>query len=218
MLCARCQYILRSSVYPFVPIAVTRFAIGHVPYFLALRKQMRQGTITPMATMAEYAVFIFWMLSAAAVMARIEKRHVTDYGIPLRARSAMLFAQGTLFGLVQVAIAILIIYKLGGFSFGTLALGGWTGVRYACEWALAFTLVGFAEEFLFRGYPLYTLAKGIGFWPAAILLGIIFGATHLFNPGENWAGAIDIVVFALVASFMLLRIELVVPDWVPCCG
>ena len=42
-----------------------------------------------------------------------------------------------------------------------------------------FFLVGLFEEFLLRGYSLFTLARGIGFWPAALVLSGAFGLIHL---------------------------------------
>jgi hypothetical protein len=66
-------------------------------------------------------------------------------------------------------------------------------------------LVGIFEEFLFRGYAQSTLASGIGFWPAAILLSGAFGALHLPNPGEGWVGALSVMLFGLFACFTLRR-------------
>src|SRR3989454_9403709 len=66
-------------------------------------------------------------------------------------------------------------------------------------------LVGLSEEFLFRGYPQYTLARGMGFWPAAVCLSLVFGAAHLGNPGEGAAGAANVVVTGLVFALALRR-------------
>ncbi len=78
-------------------------------------------------------------------------------------------------------------------------------MRFAAAWAVAFLLVGVTEEFLFRGYSLYTLASGIGFWPAAVLLSMFFGAIHLRNIGEDWIGALGTIAIALVFAFSLWR-------------
>jgi len=48
-----------------------------------------------------------------------------------------------------------------------------------------FLLVGLFEEFLLRGYTQFTLARGIGFWLAAVLLSTAFGASHLKNPEKT---------------------------------
>jgi hypothetical protein len=48
-------------------------------------------------------------------------------------------------------------------------------------------------------------SPGIGFWPAAILLSVGFGAVHLGNPGEGPVGAASVVVIGLVFAFALRR-------------
>src|SRR3989442_350419 len=69
----------------------------------------------------------------------------------------------------------------------------------------ALLLVGFSEEFLFRGYALYTLSTGIGFWPAAGLLSALFGAVHLHNPGESWIGGLSAGLIGLFFCFTVRR-------------
>jgi len=66
-------------------------------------------------------------------------------------------------------------------------------------------VVGFFEEFSFRGYFLYTLADGIGFWPAAIIQAILFARVHMGNGGETRIGIIAAGVFALFAAATVWR-------------
>jgi membrane protease YdiL (CAAX protease family) len=68
-----------------------------------------------------------------------------------------------------------------------------------------FVAVGLAEEFLFRGYPQFTLAGGIGFWPAASVISALFAAGHLGNTGEDKAGAAGVFVFAMFICLTLRR-------------
>src|SRR5581483_661698 len=70
-------------------------------------------------------------------------------------------------------------------------------------WAGA--LWGLFEEFLFRGYTQFTLAEGIGFWPAAVLLSAAFGAIHLRNQGEAWIGALGAAFIGLFFCLTLRR-------------
>jgi uncharacterized protein len=65
-------------------------------------------------------------------------------------------------------------------------------------------LVGLNEEYLFRGYPLQALARGMGFWPAALLLSLLFGAAHLTKPDEN---AIDITNIILLGVLLCLTLQ-----------
>src|SRR6185312_12636385 len=64
---------------------------------------------------------------------------------------------------------------------------------------------GFFEEYSFRGYALNALTEGLGFWPAAILLSIAFGAVHLGNPGEAWVGALSAGLIGLFLCFARFR-------------
>jgi membrane protease YdiL (CAAX protease family) len=142
---------------------------------------------------------------AALLMARLERRPAEEYGLPLRQAFRRSFWQGFLLGLGEVSLLVGSIAAFGGYSFGKLALQGSGLLGWGGLWAVTFVLVGLSEEFLFRGYAQYTLARGIGFWPAAIVLSLVFGANHLLNPGERIVGAANVAVTGLVFAFALRR-------------
>jgi len=98
-----------------------------------------------------------------------------------------------------------VMRALGLFYFGTLALHGTDVIRFALLWGVVFLFVGLVEDYLTRGYALYTLADGIGFWPAALFFSLAFGAAHLSNPGEGWVGAGSVVLVGLFFAFTLYR-------------
>jgi membrane protease YdiL (CAAX protease family) len=137
------------------------------------------------------------VLLAAWVMSRFEKRRVGEYGLPVRGAFGKLFWQGALFGLVEISTVLGVIAALGGYRFGEVAIHGSTLWRWAILWAVVFLAVGFYEEFAFRGYIQFTLAQGVGFWLAAIVLSLIFGVMHATNPGESWVGLAGVVVSGL---------------------
>ena len=98
-----------------------------------------------------------------------------------RAAFGARFWEGALWGAAPVALLMAAIWALGGWSATGLALSGGALASYAVLWALGFLLAGINEEVLFRGYTLQTLARGMGFWPAALLLSALFGADHYFT-------------------------------------
>jgi uncharacterized protein len=123
-----------------------------------------------------------------------------------RARAARQFAFGSLFGLTAVAILVIAIAALGGFTFGGLAMSGSQLALYTIAWLGAFLMVGLAEEMDFRAASLLTLAEAIGFWPAAIVLSLIFAGAHYFmKPMENIADALSVGLLGLFMSFTVLR-------------
>jgi membrane protease YdiL (CAAX protease family) len=142
---------------------------------------------------------------AAWIMSRIERRQMGVYGLPLTDAFGKEFWLGCAFGLCEILALIGLIAAFGGYSFGSLAEHGTAIAKWALFWGAFFLTVGFLEEFLFRGYALFTVADGIGFWPAAILMSVSFGAVHLQNSGEGWIGVAGVVFVGLFWSFTLRR-------------
>ncbi|HLY92989.1 MAG TPA: type II CAAX endopeptidase family protein [Candidatus Angelobacter sp.] len=151
------------------------------------------------------AIALLCFLLAAYIMSLIERRSMREYGLPLRRQHVLRrFIVGYIFwGFLPLTICLAVMHQLHVFEFGGLALHGADIARFGLEWMIGFALVGLAEEFLLRGYALYTLSDGLGFWPAAIILAALFGFGHSFNPGETRIGLVGTVVFALFASVAL---------------
>ena len=98
------------------------------------------------------------------------------------------------------------MFRLHGFRITGLALHGTAILSSLVEWSIAFLLVGLFEEYAFRGYVQYTLASGMGFWPAAFLMSGLFGLAHfILNPNENAVGSVAVVPFGLLLCLFLRR-------------
>ena len=163
------------------------------------------------ATPAAWQIFLQESVSFAIVflpaclMAWFEHRPVGDYGLPLHGFFGKRFWQGCAVGLAEIVLLIACIAALHGYSFGSLNLHGPSIWKWAVFWLLFFVVVGFFEEFTFRGYLQFTLADGIGFWPAAWILSLGFGAVHLMNSGEGLIGAAGVASIGLIFALTLKR-------------
>ncbi|HEY6943985.1 MAG TPA: type II CAAX endopeptidase family protein [Candidatus Acidoferrum sp.] len=166
---------------------------------------LRESSYSPQSVALGDLVSFMSAYGAALAMARLERISPERYGLPLLLGFGKLFWQGIFLGLCEVSLLVGLIAARGGYSFGELSLRGPSLLGWGGLWFLAFVLVGLSEEFLFRGYTQYTLARGIGFWPAAVCLSLVFGAVHLRNPGEGLVGAADVAVAGLVWAFALRR-------------
>jgi membrane protease YdiL (CAAX protease family) len=145
-------------------------------------------------------------LLAAGILSKLERRPFVEYGLPWRPMFRKHFWQGALWGFAASLLMIILLRLFGAASFEGLALHGQTLVKFALLWAAAFLLLGFAEEFAYRGYSQTALAGGMGFWPAAVLLSAIFGAVHyFFKPMENWMDGLSVGLFGLFWCFTLRR-------------
>lgn len=165
----------------------------------------RQGSYSPQSVALGELVSFAAAYGAALAMARIERLPAGVYGLPLSQAFGKSFWQGVFFGLCEVSLLVGLIAAFGGYSFGSLVVQGTGLIGWGLLWAVAFVLVGFSEEFMFRGYVQYTLTRGIGFWPAAVCLSLLFGAAHLKNPGEGIVGALNVAVTGMVFAFALRR-------------
>lgn len=145
-------------------------------------------------------------IAATVLMARMQKRTVAEFGLPLVRRAPHLWCEGLVAGGVFVGVLMAGIAWAGGVSFHGWALAGNTLASAALRWGLAMVLLGFFEEYAFRGYPLVALGEGMGFWPAAAVLSLAFGALHYFTkPMESVADALNVSLIALLLCFSFRR-------------
>ena len=125
----------------------------------------------------------------ALVLGQVEHHRWSAFGLPLQQAFGRLFWVGALWGFAGITILLTALHGLHVFDFGHVVLHGARMARFAAFWAASFLLVGLFEEFLLRGYTQFALARGIGFWQAAVVLSCLFGIIHLGNEGESWRGA-----------------------------
>ena len=151
------------------------------------------------------AALAFGVLLPAILMARIEGKPVDDYGLPRREAFGKWFWLGGAWGFASITVLMLLLRGVHAFYFGRIVLHGPRALRFALFWAVFFVVVGLFEEFLLRGYTLHTLAQQVGYWPAAVLLSLVFGAIHLRNPGETWIGLLGVVAIGLFFALTLYR-------------
>jgi membrane protease YdiL (CAAX protease family) len=140
----------------------------------------------------------------ALILAKVERRPWGVYGLPSRDAFGKLFWLGALWGFAGITVLLAAMYGLRVFDIGHLVLHGMRIVKFAVFWAVMFLLVGFFEEFVFRGYSQFTLTRTIGFWPSAALLSCAFGLVHLQNGGEQWMG---LLAAAAIGFFFCLTLR-----------
>ena len=169
------------------------------------RTQFGVSQLSPLGTgLSEAAIFLCTAIPAL-IMSKIERRKFAAYGLPGREAFRGDFWLGTLIGFLSISGCLFGIFALHGFHLTGLAIHGSTILTATVAWAVAFIIVGLAEEFAFRGYLQFTLTTGIGFWPSAIVLSALFGLAHAANPGESKAGLASVVLFGLLFCLFLKR-------------
>ena len=176
-----------------------RMAVEHLPL-------PEYRGLHPVAIIVDDAVLLVIALVATAIMARFEHRALAVYGLPrMRELFGRSFWTGAVWGLVMPSAVIFLIFVGGGYHVHGLNLKGLELAKFAVLWLFGNLLIGFSEEILFRGYFMYTLADGIGFWSAAIVQAVGFGALHYYTkPHERWE---DWVAVTLLTVFITLALR-----------
>jgi membrane protease YdiL (CAAX protease family) len=171
---------------------------------LMVRRLLHGADDTALFLVRELMDFLIF-LAASWIMGRIEGRTIGDYGLPWRKMFRAQFWQGVLLGFASITGLLVAMRAAGVFYFGGIALHGADVWKWATIYALVFMLVALREEFRARGYGLFTLSVGIGFWPAAIVSSAFFGYSHHLNSGEDWIGLLNAGAFGLLACLLLRR-------------
>jgi uncharacterized protein len=153
--------------------------------------------------LGEFAVLVAAVIPSL-ILARVEHRAWGVYGLPGPQAFGKFFWIGALWGFAGITLLLASLHGLHAFDFGYLALHGIRIAKFAAFWALMFLLVGFFEEFMLRGYAQFALTRGIGFWPAALVLSAIFGLIHLNNDSESWPG---VTAAATIGFFFCLTLR-----------
>ena len=178
---------------------------GGVQGFREAQKHAGEITVTPLLMLGSEGITFLLLCVATFTMGKIEHRKFSAYGLPLRQALGKDFWIGSLSGFLAISGTLLAMFLLRGFRVTGLALHGAAILSSLTAWGVAFIFVGLVEEFLCRGYIQYTLASGIGFWPAAFVMSSLFAFGHSFNANENGVGVVATGLFALLFCLFLRR-------------
>jgi len=145
------------------------------------------------------------VLLVSLLLVLLEKRRPAWFGLGWGRGTPSQFGVGALAGFGMVSLLLLASLVSGHADIQGLAEHGAALWKYLCVWGAGMLLVGVGEELLFRGYALRSLTGGLGFWPAALLLSLLFGAEHLSKPMEDVADILNIVLLGLALCYSVRR-------------
>jgi membrane protease YdiL (CAAX protease family) len=186
-------------------VAIGFICPGLLVYALHLQGDRSNPIFSVRSELPVKALMAFFVVLATWIVSRMEKRPLGDYGIPPRGIFGLRFWEGALWGFAMLSAILFVLRVSGHFQIDSVALEGQALLRYALGWGAVFLAVAVHEEFAFRGYWLFAFARFRGFWRAALITSLIFGAAHLFNPGENALGILQVVGIGLLFCLMIRR-------------
>ena len=149
------------------------------------------------------------VIALALLLARVLRgAGRTGFGDVLRsshlrgARPWRMLAAGGMLAALVLAAVMLTEAAVGHVAIQLRDHGMASIARHQLLLVACFAAVGASEEIVNRGYPLHELARGIGFWPAAVATSALFGWGH-FAEGDSAMGSLGVFAFAMVACASL---------------
>jgi membrane protease YdiL (CAAX protease family) len=185
-----------------VEVLATRVPVNHLLHSMKHNPSLETWSLEAWTPAVASGILVLLVLVATAIMAKIEERPVLSYGFVDKRRLSR-FLLGIAGGVAALSVLVLALKMSGWLIFDGRALHGTSAWSYGLQWGVAFLLTALFEESLLRGYLQSTLTRGVGFWWAAVLLSMAFGATHLPNHGESPIGIVSVVGAGLVFCLSL---------------
>ncbi len=187
-------------------VATNGIAAGLFFTITLFRKLPDHPPWTPQLLIFGELVQLAIALGVTLMMARIERRSLTTYGLAPREAFRGRFWEGAIWGVGSAALVYALLAGFGGYTVRGLALQGTDALLWPLLWALAFLVAGLYEEVAYRGFQLFTVSRGLGFWPAALLLSLGFGALHFFQKdNETWLDFLNVALIGLFFCFSVRR-------------
>jgi membrane protease YdiL (CAAX protease family) len=179
--------------------------LAPVVAFIADRLQIAPALTPAFDSLWEITYFLIALIGTV-IFARYEQRPIDSYGLPISQALGMRTVEGALVGIAMAGAVAVGMYLLGGMQVHGLATSGTALAVSALAWLGSNICVGVAEELLYRSYLLQTLWRSIGFWPASIVIAVVFAGDHYFyKSGENIWDVITLTSLSLWLCYSVLR-------------
>ena len=146
------------------------------------------------------------LMAASWVMTRfINRKPFTAVGLWFHDRTVRELGLGILLGFVMMSGIVLVELALGYVHVAWRGLTPAEAAGVVAVSAAVFALAAFVEELLFRGYAFQTLMQMITFLPAVLVMSVLFGLGHVFNPHATLLSTANVVLAGVWLSFAYLK-------------
>lgn len=151
-------------------------------------------------------------LSAFILLRFLDKRKFVSIGLMLNPQAWKELGWGLLIGFLMLSTAVGLMWSLGYEEIKISPNGaGYLFMGFLGN-ILLYIAVGFNEEILFRGYVFQAFIEGTNKWIPLIILSVLFGFAHFFNPNFSWFGFVNIVLAGVLLSLAYIQTKSL---WLP---
>jgi membrane protease YdiL (CAAX protease family) len=143
----------------------------------------------------------FMIVTAILYCKLFEKRK--PYTLGFTARGCLPeYLMGIGIGAVMISLPLIVCIATNSV---TLTLMPNVSYPMVALFFVAFLIQGMAEEAIFRGYLMTSLARKIKIWPAILISALFFSLFHLGNASFNLIAFLNIFLFGVFAGVFMLK-------------
>jgi CAAX protease family protein len=145
-------------------------------------------------------------LGSSYVITRfVNKKPIGAIGLSIHPKMFREFGAGCLLGVLMLAGVFLIELMAGFTNLVWRGLSLAESVRIVVYALLFFSIAAFEEELLFRGYAFQTLVQWITFFPAMLVISVLFAISHLANPHSTIFSTINVGLAGMWLSIAYMK-------------
>ena len=181
-------------------MAAAGWMLGSV--FSAAHLLRPKDGFTPQNMFFNELVLLVALVCAAALVALIERRSLADYNLR-GPRPAPNFFSGLAAGFAALSVLVAELATGGWLHFHGAELSGTAILGWGLFWGCVFLMVGCVEEGIFRCYLQSTLTRGLNFWWALGIVGLLCAALAVRAKGNGVWGDYALALLGLFPCFML---------------
>jgi membrane protease YdiL (CAAX protease family) len=189
------------SVLIFFPL-IFLLANGFGFLFLKLHLIDKGTSFNPRQQLFSELFQVLALVTAAAIMAVVERRSILDYNLR-GARRISHFVGGFMVGFAALSALVGSLAWGHWLRFGPVALSGSEILKYGAIWGAVFLLVGCFEEGTMRCYLQYTLTRGVNFWWASGVIACLCALLIFTQKGNGAWGVYSIALLGFVPCLLL---------------
>lgn len=154
-------------------------------------------------TLAELSGFIFLTLPVIFFSKVIYKQPLSSLGFT---KKSLLkdYLKGWLYGAAILVICVIIMMMFGAVRISKVEFNGMLVLQFI-PLILVWAIQGNAEEVLTRGFMLTGISRKINILTGIVISSIFFSAMHLGNNGLDILPLIDLFLFAIFASLLMIK-------------
>jgi membrane protease YdiL (CAAX protease family) len=147
------------------------------------------------------------ILASVITTSFLDHRPFYAFGIAIRRRFFIELGQGMLVSGVMMTFIVIVFMLTGSIEIDSLGISGRETVWFLLRGLAYFTIAGFLEELLFRGYIFQTFARGTSRMVAIAVVSVLFGAIHLRNPSISVFSFLNIILAGIFLSLAYFKTE-----------